>query len=40
MFNKLVIGFALFALVGFKVEAQDTDLQRIADALDVSTTNI
>ena len=38
MFKKFVIGFALFALVGFKVEAQDTDLQRIADALDVSTT--
>ena len=38
MFKKLVIAFALFALVGFKVEAQDTDLQRIADALDVSTT--
>ena len=38
MFKKVVIAFALFALVGFKVEAQETDLQQIADALDVSTT--
>ena len=38
MLKKLVIAFALFALVGFKVEAQDTELQQIADALDVSTT--
>ena len=37
MLKKLVIAFALFALVGFKVEAQDTELQRIADALEVST---
>ena len=38
MLKKLVIAFALFALVGFKVEAQETELQQIADALDVSTT--
>ena len=37
MLKKFVIAVALFALVGFKVEAQETDLQRIADALDVST---
>ena len=28
----------LFVLMGFRVEAQETDLQRIADMLDVSTT--
>jgi hypothetical protein len=28
----------LFSLMSFRAEAQDTDLQRIADALDVSTT--
>ena len=38
MFKNVVIAFALFALVGFKVEAQETELQQIADALDVSTT--
>ena len=38
MLNKLVIALALCALTGFRVEAQETDLQRIADALDVSTT--
>ncbi len=38
MFTKLVAALALFALMGFRAEAQDTELQRIADALDVSTT--
>jgi hypothetical protein len=38
MLTKLVAALALVALVGFRVEAQETDLQRIADALDVSTT--
>jgi len=38
MLTKLVFAFALFALTGFSVQAQETDLQRIADALDVSTT--
>ena len=38
MFTKIVTALALFALMGFRAEAQETDLQRIADALDVSTT--
>ncbi|MGZ8454833.1 MAG: MBL fold metallo-hydrolase [Candidatus Binatia bacterium] len=38
MFTRLVAALALFALMGYRVEAQETDLQRIADALDVSTT--
>ena len=38
MFTKLVAALALFALMGFRAEAQETELQRIADALDVSTT--
>ncbi|HEV8721576.1 MAG TPA: MBL fold metallo-hydrolase [Candidatus Binatia bacterium] len=38
MWKKLALGLALTALVGFRVEAADTDLQQIADALDVSTT--
>ncbi|MDP9129170.1 MAG: MBL fold metallo-hydrolase [Candidatus Binatota bacterium] len=38
MITKLVVALALFALMGFRAEAQDTELQRIADALDVSTT--
>jgi glyoxylase-like metal-dependent hydrolase (beta-lactamase superfamily II) len=38
MLTKPVFAFALFALTGFSVQAQETDLQRIADALDVSTT--
>ncbi|MGZ9188118.1 MAG: hypothetical protein ACXW6R_25960, partial [Candidatus Binatia bacterium] len=38
MFTRLVATLALVALMGFRVEAQETDLQRIADALDVSTT--
>ncbi len=38
MFTRLVAALALVALMGFRVEAQETDLQRIADALDVSTT--
>ena len=38
MLTKLIFVLALFALVGFKAEAQETELQRIADALDVSTT--
>ena len=38
MLTKLVAALVLFALLGFRAEAQDTELQRIADALDVSTT--
>ena len=38
MFTKLVAALALFALMGFQAQAQETELQRIADALDVSTT--
>jgi glyoxylase-like metal-dependent hydrolase (beta-lactamase superfamily II) len=38
MLSKLVVAFALFALMGFQAEAQETKLQRIADELDVSTT--
>ncbi len=38
MVRKLLIMSVLFALVGFKAEAQATDLQRIANVLDVSTT--
>ncbi len=38
MFTKLVTALALFALMGFQAQAQETELQRIADALDVSTT--
>ena len=38
MLTKLVAALALFALMGVRAEAQDTELQRIADSLDVSTT--
>src|SRR5262245_26094378 len=38
MFSRFVLALALLALLGFNAAAQDTDLQRIADALDVSTT--
>ncbi len=38
MLTQLIAAFTLFALMGFRAEAQDTELQRIADALDVSTT--
>jgi glyoxylase-like metal-dependent hydrolase (beta-lactamase superfamily II) len=38
MLTKLVFALALFALMGFTAQAQETELQRIADALDVSTT--
>ena len=38
MLTKLVAALALVAFMGFRVEAQETDLQRIADALDVSKT--
>ena len=38
MLNKFAGVLAMFALMSFRVEAQETDLQRIADALDVSTT--
>ena len=38
MLTKLVAALALFTLMGFRAEAQDTELQRIADSLDVSTT--
>ena len=34
MFKRLLIAFALCALVGFKAEAQDTELQRIADVFE------
>ena len=38
MSSKLLAALMLFSLMSFRAEAQDTDLQRIADALDVSTT--
>ena len=38
MFNKFVVALALVALTGLRVNAADTPLQQIADALDVSTT--
>ena len=36
--GKLALAFALAALVAVRAEAADSDLQQIADALDVSTT--
>ena len=36
--NKIVAALALCVLIGFRAEAQESELQRIADALDVSTT--
>jgi glyoxylase-like metal-dependent hydrolase (beta-lactamase superfamily II) len=38
MMKQVVVALALCALSGFSAQAQDSDLQRIADALDVSTT--
>ena len=38
MMKKVVVALALCALLGFNAEAQVSDLQQIADALDVSTT--
>jgi glyoxylase-like metal-dependent hydrolase (beta-lactamase superfamily II) len=38
MMNKIIVALALGAVVAFNAEAQQSDLQRIADALDVSTT--
>ena len=38
MMKQAVVALALCALVGFNAEAQETDLQQIADTLDVSTT--
>jgi glyoxylase-like metal-dependent hydrolase (beta-lactamase superfamily II) len=38
MLTKLAVALVLIALVGGPAQAQETDLQRIADALDVSTT--
>lgn len=38
MISKVVVALAMFALSIVCVEAQETELQRIADALDVSTT--
>lgn len=38
MLNKLLLALVLVASVAIRSEAQETDLQRIADALDVSTT--
>ena len=38
MMKKFVVALALCALLGFNAEAQVSDLQQIADALDVSTT--
>jgi glyoxylase-like metal-dependent hydrolase (beta-lactamase superfamily II) len=38
MWKELALGLVLAALVGFRVEAAETDLQQIADALGVSTT--
>jgi glyoxylase-like metal-dependent hydrolase (beta-lactamase superfamily II) len=38
MLNKLVLALVLVGFAPVRTEAQETDLQRIADALDVSTT--
>lgn len=38
MIAKAIVSFFLFAQIGLGAEAQETDLQRIADALDVSST--
>lgn len=38
MFTKALVAFAVIILFGGRVDAQETDLQRIADVLDVSTT--
>jgi glyoxylase-like metal-dependent hydrolase (beta-lactamase superfamily II) len=38
MFKKIALALALVALTGLRVDAADTQLQQIADALDVSTT--
>jgi hypothetical protein len=38
MLKKIVLAVVFVALAGIEVGANDTDLQRIADALDVSTT--
>lgn len=38
MSSKLLAALMLYSLMGFRAEAQETDLQRIADALDVATT--
>lgn len=38
MWKRLILGLALAALTGLRAAAADTDLQQIADALDVSTT--
>lgn len=37
MLKKFILALVLVALAGFRVSAQETDLQRIADVLDVST---
>src|SRR5215208_6478458 len=38
MFSKLLTALVLATLMGFRAEAQESDLQRIADMLDVSST--
>ena len=38
MWKRLTLALALVVLVGFRAQAADSDLQQIADALDVSTT--
>lgn len=38
MMKQSIVALTLCALIGFNAEAQETDLQQIADALDVSTT--
>lgn len=38
MMKQALVALALCALVGFNAEAQESELQRVADALDVSTT--
>jgi glyoxylase-like metal-dependent hydrolase (beta-lactamase superfamily II) len=38
MFKKIALALALVALTGLRLDAADTQLQQIADALDVSTT--
>jgi len=38
MWTRVILTLALATLVGFRAEAADSDLQQVADALDVSTT--
>jgi hypothetical protein len=38
MWKRVTLALALVAFIGFRAAAADSDLQQIADALDVSTT--